>query len=381
MRLLRPNWFEIDRDAPAANLRLVRRLVGPGRKIFAVVKANAYGFGTLEMARVFVEAGADALAVADLAAGTRLRGSGVSVPILLYPSALPEAAPEAIAHGLTPTLTDLEMARAYSRAATAPLGIFVKVDVGLERLGVPPEQAVKTIRAMLELPRLSLAGLLAHPHVPTPLDPAYIDWQLGRFTAVIDELVAEGVAIPIRMLASSALVLGFPQAYLNAVDPGRMLYGESLPSDPTPPGGLRPAFVALKSRLIEVKEVGPRERFADRAPFPLRPGMRLGVIPMGSSDGLLTLHAGRVLVRGRAAPILATPSLEHTRVDLTGVSEARSGDEVVLIGRQGREEITLDEVAARYGRQPFQVVVGIPERLTRVYLRREEVVTVATGAS
>lgn len=380
MRLLRPNWLEIDGDAAAENLRLARRLVGSERKIFAVVKANAYGFGIVEMARIFVAAGADALAVADLGAGLRLRQNGITRSILLYPSALADAASTVIAHGLTPTVTDLDIARAYSRAAAGPLGIFVKVDVGLERLGVPAEHAVKTIRAMLELPGLRLAGLLAHPHVPAPLDPAYTAWQVARFTAVIDELVAEGIEVPIRMLASSALVLGFPQAYLNAVDPGRMLYGESSAADPAPGGTLRPVFVALKSRLIEVKEVAPRDRFVDRAPFPLRTGMRLGVVPMGSSDGLLTRQAGRVLVRNRVAPILGSPSLEHTRVDLTGIPEARPGDEVVMIGRQGAEEITLEEVAARHGRQPFQVVVGIPESVTRVYLSREGVASAAAAA-
>jgi alanine racemase len=128
MRLLRPTWFEIDLDAAAENLRTVRRLVGTGRKIFAVLKANAYGFGAHEMARVFTDGGADALAVADLSEGVRLRRHGFTLPILVYPNALPDAAPEAIRHDLIPTLTNLDSARAWSAAASGPCPIFVKVD-------------------------------------------------------------------------------------------------------------------------------------------------------------------------------------------------------------------------------------------------------------
>lgn len=378
MRLLRPTWFEIDLDAAAENLRTVRRLVGPDRKIFAVLKANAYGFGAHEMARVFTDGGADALAVADLSEGVRLRRHGFTLPILVYPNALPDAAPEAIRHDLIPTLTNLDAARAWSAAASGPCPIFVKVDVGLERLGVPAEHAVKTIRAMLELPHLRLAGVCTHAHAAAPLDAAYVEWQLARFTAVIDELTAQGIDIPVRLAASSPLVLHLPQTYLNAVDPGRMLYGVTMTGEAAAPVPLRPAFHALKTRLIEVKELTPRARFAEAAPFPIERPLRLGVVPMGSADGLLHLHAGRMLVRGRAVPLLGAPSLEHTRLDLTAVPEARVGDEVVVIGRQGEAEITVADAGAYHGLQPLHLAPAIGERVARVYLSGGEVASVVT---
>jgi len=149
--MLRPTWFEIDLDAAVDNVRTVRRLVGPERKIFAVVKADAYGFGSLEMGRAFAENGADALGVADLADGVRLRRAGLALPILVYPNALPDAAGDLIDAGLIPTLTDLDTARAYDDAVALarpgrPIDVFVKVDVGLERLGVPADQAVDFVR-------------------------------------------------------------------------------------------------------------------------------------------------------------------------------------------------------------------------------------------
>jgi len=364
----RPTTLEVDLDAAATNVRAVRQMVGAERKIYAVVKADGYGHGAAELGTVFLAHGADALAVADLGEGIRLRARGITAPILVYPNALPEAAWNALAHSLTPTLVDIEGARAYAEAATGPCDVFVKVDVGLERLGVLAEQAVKVVMAMLELPRLRLAGLCAHPHA-VGSDPAYAEWQLGRFTAVIDELEARGVRVPIRLLASTPFVLKFPQTYLNAVDPGRMLYGITY-HDELSPVELRPTLRALTTRVIALKELWPRERFAELAPFPIPAGrpMRLGVIPMGAADGLLWLHAGRVLVRGRSAPILTGPNLEHTRIDLTDVPDARVGDEVVIIGRQGEAEITAAEVAERHGLGLHQVATTVGPRVSRVYL-------------
>lgn len=375
----RPTVVEIDLDAAAANVRAVRRLVGAGRKIFAVVKADAYGHGAAELGAVFAEHGADALGVADLAEGIRLRRRGIALPILVYPNSLPEAAAEAIAHRLVPALVDLDGARAYAEAASGPCDVFVKVDVGLERLGVAAEQAVKMVTSMLELPHLRLAGLCAHPHAPDGGDPAYAEWQLGRFTAVVDELEARGVRVPIRLLAASPFVLRFPQTYLNAVDPGRMLYGITFPGEPVPVP-LRPTFAGLATRVIAVRDLLPRERFADVAPFPVAGPMRLGVIPMGSADGLLWLHAGRVLVRGRSVPIIGAPSLEHTRIDLTSVPDARVGDPVVVIGRQGDAEITPAEVAGRHGLGLHHVVTTVGPRVARIYLSNGVPVKTVTRA-
>src|SRR5713101_1108473 len=214
---LRPTTLEVDLDAAADNLRAVRALVGPSRRIFAVVKADGYGFGAAEMGAVFARNGADYLAIADLTEGIRLRQRGIATPILVYPNSLPGAAADTLAHGLVPTLVDLDAARAYSEAATGPCEVFVKIDVGLERLGVPAEHAVKLIVAMLELSHLRLGGLCAHPHA-----------EVGG------ELEARGVRVPVRLLAASPFVLRFPHTYLNAVDPGRMLYGITFPGE-TPP--------------------------------------------------------------------------------------------------------------------------------------------------
>jgi alanine racemase len=375
--LLRPTTLEIDLDAAVHNIRAVRRLVGAERKLFAVIKADGYGYGAAEMGAVFARNGADYLAVADLGEGVRLRRRGITTPVLVYPNSLPVAAATTLEHGLVPTLVDLDAARAYADAATGPCDVFVKIDVGLERLGVPAEQAVKTILAMLELRHLRLAGICAHPHAGGDDDSAYADWQLGRFTAVVDELEARGVRVPVRLLAATPFVMRFPHTYLNAVDPGRMLYGLTFPGE-TPPVPLRPALRALTTRVIALKELGPRERFAERAPFPVTASMRLGVVPIGSADGLRWLHTGHVLVRGRSAPIVGAPSLEHTRIDLTGVPDARVGDEVVIIGRQGDLEISPAEVASRHGLGMHHVATTVGSRVARVYYAGGAIVETVT---
>ncbi|HYB40603.1 MAG TPA: alanine racemase, partial [Candidatus Methylomirabilis sp.] len=366
-RLLRPAWVEIDLDAPAENLRAVRRLVGPDRKIFAVLKADGYGFGVREMAEVFVAGGADALAFADLADAVWARRQGISLPILVFPNSLPGAADEVMAHRLIPTLTDLDEARAYAAVAREPLEVFAKVDAGLQRLGIPAEQAVEVVLAIAELPRLRVTGVCTHLHAPAGADPDYIRWQFGRFTAVLDGLAAAGLRVPVKLAASSPLVMQHGETYLTAVDPGSMLYGVPQSFAAPPAVALRPALRALKTCLIQVKDLAPRERFAAEAPFAVAAPMRLGVVALGAADGLGLLHDGRVLVRGRPVPVLGAPSLEHTRIDLTTVPDARAGDEVVVIGRQGDAEISPAAVAARHGLAPHGVALAIRERVARVY--------------
>ena len=362
---LRPNILEIDLAAAAANVLAVRELVGPGRKIFAVVKADGYGQGAVEMGKVFLAHGADALAVADISEGIRLRTAGVSAPILVYPSSLPEAAAQTVRFNLIPVVADIGSAQAHATMATTPIDIFVKIDVGYDRLGVRAEEAADEIVRMLDLPQLRLAGICSHGHVHGA-NNEYVNWQLGRFTAVADELKKRGIEVPITLLASSPFVMRFPQTYLNAVDPGRMLYGITYPGE-TSPVPLQLTLRSLRTSLIAVKKLMPRKDFAQYTPVPVDRPMMIGVIPIGSADGLSWLHEGTVLVRGQRAPILGKPSLESCRVDLTEIPDASIGDDVVIIGCQKNEEITLAEIAERHKIAMNLVSATIGPRVARVY--------------
>lgn len=266
-------------------------------------------------------------------------------------------------HDLTCTVADLDAARAWSDLACA-LRAFLKVDVGLERLGVPAEQAGEFAAAACSLPGIRVEGIYTHLHASEK--PGYAAWQLDRFDLALDGLASEGIALPIRMAESSVTIGLERRPRLNAVDPGQLLYGFQPAGRSRRLAGIQPAFSSLTTRVIHVKEVS-RPAFAETAPVALREGLRIAVIPLGRADGIRFLTCGEVLVRGRRVPIVGRPSLEHTRVDVTDVPDCRAGDEVVVIGRQGGAEISFDEVVACHGLDGVGLVLEARPTVRRVY--------------
>jgi len=369
----RPNTFEIDLDAIAANVSEIRRFVGPGVRIFVAMKANAYGFGLVEVACVLEECGVDTLCVADLADASRLRANGITLPILMYAGSRIDADFVRGVEGLNlwATITDLAAATAYSRLAASELGCFVKIDVGLERLGIPVGRAAADLRDVARLPQLRLEGVYTHLHVPDEaVANGYVHWQLERFGALVRETRDAGLSIPTAMAASTPVVPLVGSSGLEAIDVGRLIYG-SLRATRDQSGSMhiRNAFSSLTSRLIQVKEIGRREHVAE-APFPIQPHMRIGIAPIGYADGIESLNCGVALVRGRRVPLLGGSSLEHTRLDLTAAPEAEVGDEVVFVGRQEGAVITPDEVLEHLALdQPARMATAVRESVARVYLR------------
>ena len=347
----RPNVFRVDLGAISHNLAEVRRIAGSGVGIVAALKADAYGFGLERVAETVVAGGAETIAVADIADALRLRDHGMDTPVLLYAGNLADrAAVEAVqSHRLMPTILDRESAESYAAHAGGRVRVFIKIDVGLERLGVLPGQAATLARRVRALPNLELHGVYTHVDVPgDPTAGEYVAWQIERYRVACAELEAEGPPIPVKMAASSAVLRCDPGAAFDAVDPGHMLFGLTPPGPLNVDADLRTAFHSLTSRIIHARSI-EREHFLDLAPFPLREGMRFGVIPIGLRDGMAALNCGEVLVGGQRAAILGPLSLEHTRVDLSGTPEAKVGDEVVIIGRQGEAEIEPEEVVAHQG--------------------------------
>jgi alanine racemase len=373
----RPNYFEIDLDAIAHNAARVRAMIGPGVKIFASVKANAYGFGLIEVADVLVDAGVDALAMVDLRDAVRLRQHRRATPLLVYGGNLVNRATIELVqqHNLILTVDDLESARACAWHATGRVVVYAEVDVGSERLGIPASQAGFALREIHSLPNLELRALYTHIHVPAggALDP-YVTWQFQRFRRIVQDLEPDRRQPVMAMAASSPVLLLSSHMNLDAVDVGRLLYGVLRPDvEPTLAAlDLRPAFVALKSQLVHCKVID-RDEFYDAAPFAIRKDMRVGVVPMGYADGLAELACGVALVHGKRVKLLGTPGLEHTRLDLTDLPDAAPGDEVVFIGTQGAEEITTAEILARHGTEPpARIAVAVGETVQRVYVGPEE---------
>jgi alanine racemase len=248
--------------------------------------------------------------------------------------------------------------------------VFLKIDVGMERLGASPEDMPSIAADLRALRNVELDGVYTHLHVP-PHAPAaetypYLHWQFARFKSALQALSEAGIEPPIRMAASSGVLMQTDEMHLNAVDPGHLLFGMYPAGPRRPPLDLRPAWRALKSRLVQVKTVN-RAAFVEQAPFAIRPGMSIGVFPLGISDGMPQLNCGQVLVNGRRVPVLSV-SLEHTRVDLTGV-EARRGDEVVIVGPQGTDEISPAEVLEHLGQHiPSALPLAVHSSVPRSYV-------------
>ena len=361
----RPNALEVDLGAITHNVALIRAEIDPALVLFGAVKANGYGFGLPEVAEAMLAGGADAFAMADPADAIRIRNAGIDVPLLLYGGVLPEPAVARLLaeQDVTCTIADLEAARAWSELGRDTKA-FLKVDVGLERLGVPAERAAAFAAAACALPGIRVDGIYTHLHGGAT--PGYHDWQLDRFDLVLDGLDRVGIDLPVRLAESSVTVGVGQRPRLNAIDPGHLLYGFLPGGRSQAPAGLRPAFVALRTRVLQVKQV-ERPGFGAAAPMPLRDGMRIAVIPLGRSDGLRALTCGEVLVRGRRVPIVGRPSLEHTRIDVTDVPDCRAGDEVVVIGLQGDEEIPFAEVAARHELDGPGLTLEVRPSVQRVY--------------
>ncbi|MDP6787164.1 MAG: alanine racemase [Rhodospirillales bacterium] len=368
-RYARPIWIEVDLSAIAHNVGVIRRHVGAATKIFTTLKANGYGHGLLKAAQTVESAGADAVALVALDDAVRIREHGIKLPILLFGGNLVcgETIDAAIRYDLTLTVHDGHSAEMVIDRGEAPLRIFVEVNTGGERLGVAPSEVAAIVGRLREFPHIEVAGVYTHPGVPSGEGAVEcVDWQYGRFLSALGNLDDAGLEVPLRMASSSKMLLMGDRMVLNGVDPGNLVFG----LDPGGPGkfdlDVRPALIALKSRLIHCHKP-ERSKFTDQAPFPVRDGMRVGVIPMGASDRLDELHCGEVLVRGRRAPVLGKLSAEHTKIDVTDVPEAEVGDEVVIIGCQGDGAITIGDVTQRRGGVLSDVAQALPRPLPRLY--------------
>ena len=367
----RTNAFHVDLDALDHNVDEIRRMVGPEVLIFAALKANAYGFGVVEIAHAVLKSGADGLAVVDLRDAVLLRNAGIDAPIHLFGGMLitAEVARYISDFDLMPTILRIEDATAVSQAATKSIRVFIKVEVGVERFGIAVEDVQAFAKIVRSMPNIELYGLSTHLHVPrrnaSEVAP-YLQRQFQRFEDAVRQVESDGELVPVKMAASSGSLSMTGTMNLNAVDPGHLLFGLR-------PGGpeverldIRPVMASLKSELVHI-HVAQRTEDMDLAPFPVRRGMRIGVLPIGVVDGMLSLHSGSVLVNGCRCPVLDV-SLEHTRIDLIGAN-ALIGDEIVIIGRQGEDTIDITDVLAHHKlRIPASVPLAVHHTVPRVYI-------------
>jgi alanine racemase len=382
----RPAWAEIDLAAVAHNAGLLSRLTAPA-ELCAVVKAHGYGHGGPAVARAALAGGAGRLAVALVDEGVELREHGVTAPVLLLSECDPAAAATALSFGLTPTLYSAEGIAAWSAAAAAtgrPVAVHVKVDTGMHRVGAAPEDLGAIAAAVVAEPSLELEGIWTHLPVADgeAEDRAYTEGQLALFDHLVAELAAAGITAPLLHAANTAGAIAFPQARHDMVRCGLGLYGY-LPGRSVQEafdaqaGGeqLRPAM-ALKARVVAVRILSAGERPSYGRLRPLRTRSLVATVPIGYADGVpRSLFAGgyEVLIGGVRRPLAGAVTMDQLVVDCGDDESVCPGDEVVLLGRQGDEEITADDWAAMAGTISYEVVCGVGPRMPRIVLNRPDV--------
>lgn len=367
---MRPSWVEVDLDAISANVAAIRAEVAPAL-VCAVVKADAYGHGDVPAAEAALAGGAEWLAVALVEEGRRLREAGIVVPVLVLSEPEVSDAATVVEWDLRPTVYRQVFATALADAAGAagadPHPIHVKVNTGMHRVGAEPLEAFPLVRMVAADDRLSLEGLWTHLAVAEE-DPAYTSRQLTALDRLRSTLEAEGIDVPMVHAANTAGALDYPQGRFDLVRVGLGIYGLRPAPGSGPSVALRPAMrVVSQVTLVRRLPAGERPSYGRRRP--LETSSLVATVPIGYADGVarrLSSVGGEVLIRGRRHPFAGTVTMDQIVIDV-GEGPVSAGDEVVLLGAQGDEEITADEWAARLDTINYEIVCDFGPRLPRRY--------------
>jgi len=373
-------WAEIDLSAVTHNVQEIRGRVGPDVQIMAVVKANAYGHGAVEVAKAVLAGGANQLGVASADEGLQLRYAGVKAPILVLFPISPGEVSTVMRAGLMVTLYDLSLARAVSDAAAkggTPILVHLKVDTGMGRQGLLPEEVVDFVKKLNSMPNLLLQGIFTHLASADAKDKSYTLFQIKRFSEVLAALKKNSLTVPLMHVANSAAICDYPEIFYNMVRPGLAIYGLYPSSEVSRAINLRPAMT-LKSRIIRLKTMPAGSSISYGCTYRTKKEARIATVAIGYGDGYSRSHSnkGTMLVRGQRAPVVGRVCMDTCMIDVTPISEVQLGDEVVIIGAQGQETITVEEVAASIGTINYEVVTAVSARVPRVYTNQGKVVKI-----
>lgn len=367
---MRATIAQIDLDAVAHNVRLVKRCAGPA-KMMAVVKANGYGHGAIQVAKTALKNGADWLATATAGEAQQLRDAGLTAPVLVL-GALSEAdCALCVAQGVSVSASNPEQLAWLQNAAVGcgrKAKAHLKIDSGFHRLGATPEQTPAMLSAFAASPRVEMEGLFTHFAAADEADDGFVDVQARRF-AQAEKRVREAGYHPLCHVANSAATLRRPELRRDMVRAGIVLYGY-MPSGEMPEkADLRPAL-SWKSRLLDIHTIAPGETVGYGRTFTARTTRRIATMPVGYADGYRRAlsNRGQALVRGRRVPVVGRVCMDHMMVDITDVPEAALGDEAVLLGAQGGDAIWADEMAGWLETISYEILTGLSGRVPRVYV-------------
>jgi alanine racemase len=367
-------WAEVDLDALRGNLAWLRHRVGVGVKILTVVKADAYGHGLKQIAALLMQSGTDLFGVANLQEALAIRSVGRGWPILMLGACLPGEVETLVRDGVMPTISTTNEAKRFSaaaRKAAKTVSVHVKVDTGLGRLGAPPGQALELLRQIRRLPGLELAGLYTH-FAAVEDDAEFTRRQAGRFRHLLQQLDRDGIRVPLIHANNSAGLLHEPETIYNLVRPGLLVYGVVPPGKRRPvstlPQKLRSAL-SLHCRVSLIKEVPSGTPLSYGGTLVTNRRKRVATLTPAYGDGYLRAgsNRARVLIGGRRCRVLGRITMDQMLVELPRALAVRPGDAVVLIGCQGQEEITANQLADWCRTVPWEVLTNITYRVPRLY--------------
>ena len=369
----------IDLDALEYNIKSIRKKTPEGTGIIGVIKADAYGHGSVEVAQVLLENGADWFAVAVVDEGLNLRKHGINAPILLLGYTPELRFEDVINNGFIQTMYSYEMAEKLSKTAVR-LGktavVHIKIDTGMGRIGyrVNDEAADEIVR-ISKLPGIEVNGMFTHFAASDEADKAYTNMQFERFMKMDKMLKDRGLNIPVRHAANSAAIMDIDSMMLNMVRPGIILYG-AYPSDEVIKENLdlRPVM-SIKTHVSFVKEVEKGDCISYGRTYTAPEKRKIATIPVGYADGFIRAYAkdGKVLIKGKFAPIVGRICMDQFMVDVTDIDDVKINDEVVLMGTQGENSITADDIAKALNTINYEVFCTLSKRVPRQYIRNGKV--------
>lgn len=361
-------WLEIDLGALENNYRILREATGT--PVMPVVKANAYGHGLEEVTKTLEKAGAQWVGVARIEEALLLRKAGIHMNILVLGFTPPQRVQDAILNRISLTVYDPTVVQAYARQAASlnqPLDVQVKIDTGMGRLGIPVEKALEFIFQVKDLHEFHFQGIFTHFACADEPEKPYTIQQLEKFNRILEQMQSQGIRPELIHSANSAAALNFPSARFDLIRCGLALYGLS-PSDATHlPTGIKPTL-SWKTRLISIKQMPSGHGISYGFKYFTKNSERIGVIAAGYGDGLRRQMGNEVLIHGKRVPIVGNVCMDQCVLQLDHIPDAGMGDEVVLIGKQGGDEITAAEVAKKWNTISYEVICGMAARMPREYI-------------
>jgi alanine racemase len=377
----RPVWAEVSLQAIGRNLRRIRRHIGPKPQILAVVKSNAYGLGAVPVAKALEKAGAERFGVTCANEGVELRESGIRKPILVLTGFWPGEEKRFIANRLTPSVTRLEDVRSLERAAKSarvksPLRFHLKINTGMNRLGLLPSELDAFASALADCRHIELEGTFTHFASAEDFSARQTDEQEETFRKCLELLRALGVSPGVVHMANSGAICARPSTWADMVRPGAILYGYYQSFDPPHKGQeirdrlpVEPSL-SLRARIITLRDLPAGQPVGYGARFVTERPSRIAVINAGYADGILRQRTNRgcALLRGRHVPLVGAISMDLTTLDVTSVPDAALGDIVTLYGRDGSAEIKVSDVAAEIGTVTSDLLCALGRRVARYYV-------------